>query len=491
MTLQSVTQADRRESSVPTVALPGPVALPAPPFAAAPLSEARTRLARASTQRRVLASADAIGSFVALVAALAVLGRTPPLLLLAVWPPLTVALFKIAGLYDREDMRLRHSTLDEAPLLIQLSGLMALLATIASPLVFGDALDGGRLAGLWLTLVVAIFVARIAARVLTGRLLPVERCLVIGSLDRAEQIREKLVSARLRAAVVASLPLEGHDRLTGEHAYQAISHLVSDLRVDRLVIAPGAGDDGVIAEMIRVGRSLGVRVSVQPRMLEVVGSSAEFDDLGGMTLLGVKQFGLPRSSHVVKRAFDVVATTIGMVAIAPVMAVIALAIRLDTHGPIFYRQVRVGRDGHHFSIFKFRSMVVDAHAQRDNLRALNVAGDGLFKIPDDPRVTRVGALLRRTSLDELPQLINVLRGEMSLVGPRPLVVDEDAQVLGLDRQRLHLTPGMTGPWQVLDMRVPMGEMVGLDYLYVANWSLWLDFKLLVRTGRHVVRGGNI
>ena len=151
----------------------------------------------------------------------------------------------------------------------------------------------------------------------------------------------------------------------------------------------------------------------------------------------------------------------------------------------------MGRDGRQFRIYKFRSMVVEADAQKDQLRGLNEVGDGMFKIAADPRVTRVGAFLRRTSLDELPQLFNVLRGEMSLVGPRPLVTDEDAQVLGLDRSRLHLTPGMTGPWQVLGARVPMQEMVGIDYLYVASWSLWLDMKLLLRTVRHVLRRGNV
>ena len=125
------------------------------------------------------------------------------------------------------------------------------------------------------------------------------------------------------------------------------------------------------------------------------------------------------------------------------------------------------------------------------MRELNEAGNGLFKITNDPRITRVGGFLRNTSLDELPQVINVLRGEMSLVGPRPLVVDEDAQVIGLDRSRLHLTPGMTGPWQVLGSRVPMKEMVGIDYLYVANWSLWVDVKVMLRTVRHVARRGNV
>jgi lipopolysaccharide/colanic/teichoic acid biosynthesis glycosyltransferase len=186
-----------------------------------------------------------------------------------------------------------------------------------------------------------------------------------------------------------------------------------------------------------------------------------------------------------------VATSIGLVAIAPVLAIIAAAIRLDSKGPIFFRQIRVGRDGQPFRIFKFRSMIVNAEEQKERLRALSEVGEGMFKISRDPRVTRVGSILRRTSLDELPQLFNVIKGEMSLVGPRPLVTDEDVLVRGLDRSRLHLTPGMTGPWQVLGSRVPMQEMVGLDYVYVANWSLWLDLKLLLHTARHVLRGGNV
>ena len=228
-----------------------------------------------------------------------------------------------------------------------------------------------------------------------------------------------------------------------------------------------------------------------PRMLEAVGSAVEFEDIDGMTMLGLRPFGLSRSSRLIKRGFDIAATTLGLIAVAPILAVLAAAIRIDSRGPVFFRQVRVGRDGQHFRIFKFRSMCDDAESQKDNLRDLNEVGDGMFKITDDPRVTRVGELLRRTSLDELPQLFNVLRGEMSLVGPRPLVTDEDEQVLGLDRQRLHLTPGMTGPWQVLGARVPMAEMVAIDYLYVAGWSLWADVKLLMRTVRHVLRGGNV
>ena len=141
-------------------------------------------------------------------------------------------------------------------------------------------------------------------------------------------------------------------------------------------------------------------------------------------------------------------------------------------------------------MYKFRSMVPDAETRKGDLLHLNEAS-GHFKLANDPRITRVGRAIRRTSLDELPQLLNVLRGEMSLVGPRPLIADEDDKIEGLLRGRLHLTPGMTGPWQVLgSSRIPMIEMVKIDYLYVANWSLWADVKLLLRTVPHMLsRGG--
>jgi exopolysaccharide biosynthesis polyprenyl glycosylphosphotransferase len=266
---------------------------------------------------------------------------------------------------------------------------------------------------------------------------------------------------------------------------------VRDLNVHRIIIAPATSDTTGVVNLIRTAKAVGVRVSVLPRMFEVVGSSVEFDDVDGMTMLGVRRFGLSRSSRLLKRAFDIALTIAALLVIGPLLVMIAVLIRLESRGPVLFRQVRVGRNGEHFSIFKFRSMVADAEAQKESLRAMNEAGDGLFKLTQDPRVTRVGSLLRMTSLDELPQLFNVLRGEMSLVGPRPLILDEDAQVLGLDRSRLHLTPGMTGPWQILGARVPMQEMVGLDYLYVANWSLWLDLKVMLRTVRHVALRGNV
>ncbi len=203
--------------------------------------------------------------------------------------------------------------------------------------------------------------------------------------------------------------------------------------------------------------------------------------MDGLTLLGVPRFGLSRPAEMAKRCLDLAGAGAVLVVAAPLMLAIALAVRLSGPGPVFFRQTRIGRKGHPFSVLKYRSMHDGADALKDSLRDRNEQ-DGLFKLDDDPRVTRVGRLLRRTSLDELPQLLCVVRGEMSLVGPRPLVPEEDRQIRGWHRRRLHLTPGMTGPWQVLgSSRIPMQEMVTLDYLYVANWSLWSDVKILLRT----------
>jgi lipopolysaccharide/colanic/teichoic acid biosynthesis glycosyltransferase len=232
---------------------------------------------------------------------------------------------------------------------------------------------------------------------------------------------------------------------------------------------------------------LGIRISVLPRILEVVGSSVEFDDLFGMPVLGVRRFGLTRSSEIVKRAFDVAVGVAALLVLGPLMALIAALIKLDSSGPVLFRQERMGRDGRVFRICKYRTMCDGADHMKADLEHLNEAGDGFFKIADDPRITRVGRFLRRTSLDELPQLFNVLVGEMSVVGPRPLVLAEDEKIVGWDRRRLSLTPGMTGPWQILgSSRVPLNEMVKIDYLYAAGWSLWGDLKILLRTIPYVL-----
>jgi exopolysaccharide biosynthesis polyprenyl glycosylphosphotransferase len=249
-----------------------------------------------------------------------------------------------------------------------------------------------------------------------------------------------------------------------------------------VIIAPSGADSDGILDAIRLVKALGVKVSVVPRLLEVVGSTAEFDEIDGITLLGVRRYGLTRSSEAMKRTLDLCAAAFGLVLLAPLLAWISIAVSFGSSGPVLFRQRRIGRKGEEFWMLKFRTMRDGAEEEKDGLLEHNESEGGLFKIADDPRVTRVGRLLRRTSLDELPQLVNVLRGDMSLVGPRPLVPDEDAQIEGWQRGRLLVRPGMTGLWQIFgSARIPMHEMVKIDYLYGANWSLWGDVKILLRT----------
>jgi lipopolysaccharide/colanic/teichoic acid biosynthesis glycosyltransferase len=190
--------------------------------------------------------------------------------------------------------------------------------------------------------------------------------------------------------------------------------------------------------------------------------------------------------HRVKRILDVAVATSVLVVLAPALAVIAAVIRWDSPGPVLFRQQRRGRGERVFQIWKFRTMCLRAEELMHELEGLNIHaqyGDPrLWKVPDDPRVTRVGRFLRRFSLDELPQLVNVIRGEMSLVGPRPLMLSEDAHVQGAARVRVEMRPGITGPWQVCGRNaVPFEEMLKLDCLYVTEWSLRRDFHLLLLT----------
>jgi lipopolysaccharide/colanic/teichoic acid biosynthesis glycosyltransferase len=187
----------------------------------------------------------------------------------------------------------------------------------------------------------------------------------------------------------------------------------------------------------------------------------------------------------VKRAFDLIVSVSLLAPAAPVGAGVAVAIKRSSPGPVFFWQTRVGFRGEHFRILKFRTMVHDADARKGDVRHLNES-DGLFKIRADPRVTGVGRFLRQSYLDELPQLINVLKGEMSLVGPRPLIPEEDAAVKGSGRQRLQVPPGITGEWQLLrGGGASMDEMIAMDYRYVAGWNLWRDIRCLIKTAMYM------
>ncbi len=263
-----------------------------------------------------------------------------------------------------------------------------------------------------------------------------------------------------------------------------LTAVIDRLRVDWVVLAFTEWPHERTLDLVREVRRPDVHLSIVPNFYELFASNAALEDIEGVPVVSLPSMQLSRTVRALKRTFDIAASAAGLLALTPVLAVAALAIRLDTQGPIFFRQARHGRAGRPFRIVKFRTMIADAEAQRFALAHLNEmeGGGPLFKIHDDPRITRVGRFLRKWSIDELPQLWNVLRGEMSLVGPRPFVVHESEQITGWASRRLETTPGITGLWQVLGRNdIAFEEMVKLDYVYVTNWSLWWDIKILVQT----------
>jgi exopolysaccharide biosynthesis polyprenyl glycosylphosphotransferase len=457
------------------------------------LIESRSREVVAHRERvfrRALVAADLLAALLVVGLASRVFGSNGPGWTALALLPLSVVINATSGLYNRDELLLRKSTLDEAPAVFQ----AATLTTVVAYLLDSALLDtpiGARLFGfMWLCLAGTVITCRVAARAAARQMTAPERCLLIGDAAVGARLEGKLAaSPNVKAIYVGRIPLEAQAdsiaaRVMG--TVDDLAHVVLEHDVHRVIVAGDAGEHQRVLDAIQGAKALGVRVSVLPRMFEVVGSSVAFDYLDGLTILGVRRFGLSPVARMVKRAFDIVGSALGLVFLSPVLLGIAAAVKITSIGPVLFRQSRVGRDGHPFEMLKFRTMHDGADERKAELSELNEA-DGLFKIADDPRITAVGSFLRKTSLDELPQLYNVLRGQMSLVGPRPLVVDEDQRIQGWYRRRLSLTPGMTGDWQVFGAaRIPLREMATIDYLYVSNWSLWADVKILLRTIPFVV-----
>src|SRR4051794_6556692 len=309
---------------------------------------------REALQRGALIGADLAA--VALVLALTPAGVPATSVLLGL--ALTVGLAKIAGLYDGDTMVMRRSTLDEMPRLAQVAG----LATLASGLAFQSTLSRPGVIAVWGALTLTLLAARALARFLTRRALEPERCLAIGDPAVGAHLRRKVADSRANAIVVATLPLAPHEHADHFGGAEGLRELVAREHIDRVVLMPVSTDATDTLELVRVSKLAGVRVSVLPRLFEAIGSAVEFEDVDGVTLLGLRRFGLTRSSRAIKRAFDLVGAGLVTLAVAPLLALLALVVRLDSAGPVLFRQVRVGRDGRHFCIYKFRTMVDGAEA---------------------------------------------------------------------------------------------------------------------------------
>jgi len=255
-------------------------------------------------------------------------------------------------------------------------------------------------------------------------------------------------------------------------------------QVDRVMIAFSRADHNQLLASIRVCRLQRVAVDVVPRLFEFLEGARGVDQIGGLPVLSIGAPRLSRSSRMAKRGMDIVVSLLALIILSPVFLLLAIAVRLDSPGAVFFHQLRAGREGNSFRLVKFRSMFADAETRKADLADSNDLGDGvMFKLHRDPRISRVGRVLRKLSLDELPQLFNVLRGDMSLVGPRPLILPEsEALSEGWHARRLDLRPGMTGPWQISGRSdTSVNDMIRLDFQYVTSWSLARDMEILLAT----------
>jgi len=353
-------------------------------------------------------------------------------------------------------------------------------------------------------LVVYFFVVQLAllagARLLIGtglRLLvsrgrPLSRVLLVGTGEVARRVAEE-IKARLGEAVVVlgcvddspgALP-EGL-ALLGK--LTDVPALVSRLLVDEVIVALPASQYLAVEDLVYGMLTLPVRVRLVPDYLRLVMVQSSIESLGGIPLIGLREPRISGAAWAIKRSFDLLATLLLVLVSWPLMVVLAVAIRLDTAGPAIFKQQRVGENGRLFWMYKFRTMCEDADARGPQL-GFDDQGHPIYKWPNDLRVTRVGRWLRRTSLDEMPQFFNVLRGDMSLVGPRPEMLFLVERYDAWQRQRLAVPPGLTGWWQVNGRsNLPMHLNTQFDLYYIRNYSLWLDVKILWKTLWVVVRG---
>jgi exopolysaccharide biosynthesis polyprenyl glycosylphosphotransferase len=257
---------------------------------------------------------------------------------------------------------------------------------------------------------------------------------------------------------------------------------LEQVRADEIVLSEGGVDEETVLDLVETAHRTGVRVRIAPKTTELLLQRGEYVPGQGVPLFELRPPVLAGTDWALKKAFDLGVSVLVVAIGLPLWLLIALAIKLDSRGPVLYRDRRVGVGEQEFGMLKFRTMVQGAAEQQAVLEEHNEAGGALFKIRDDPRVTRVGRVLRRLSLDELPQVLNVLAGEMSLVGPRPLPLRDYRQLEGWHRKRYHVLPGITGLWQISGRsNLTFDDLVRLDFYYIENWSIWLDISILVRT----------
>jgi exopolysaccharide biosynthesis polyprenyl glycosylphosphotransferase len=458
--------------------------------------------------RRLLAAGDLSALGMAYLAMLIIRAETGRAGFVAVdWKdflvvlPLWLFLASVFKLYHVGDRSLDHSVANEVGAVITVATLWSwayLLVRVATTPISIEMFPS---VALWLTSIAFVLGVRtVILWCARGTRWYRQRALVIGSAaDAARVVRRIERHPEYGLDVIGTMaPTDGgnghrlqvvadsereHLDVSVEQAAE-LAALAEELGASRVIVATAPANLEARSELIRDLIELGVQVDIVSGDPDLCSSNAAaLHYVEGLPVLTVPSLQVPRSWKAVKRTLDFAAASLGILFLAPVWVACAIGVKLTSPGPVLFRQDRVGWHGRSFQLLKFRTMVEGAEDRKAEIADLNMhRHQAMFKVPGDPRVTRFGAFLRRWSLDELPQLWNVLRGEMSLVGPRPLVTDEARRVEGRYEVRLEMRPGITGPWQTLGRSdIPFEDMIRLDYTYVMNWTLAEDFNLLLRT----------
>ncbi len=459
--------------------------------------------------KRALLSADIVGLLLAyFLAKLIVSGASstdPPLeigvltLAIAAW----IIGAKMNGLYERDEERVDHSTVDEVIGVFHLVTLGAWLYFIAAWAVRADNLHVARLVSFWLLAVLFITSFRGLARAAARRSpLYLQNTIILGAGHIGQLAARKLMQhpeygINLVGFVDAN-PRERRPEL--EHLAliggpEQLDEVISLFDVERVIIAFSETTHDELLDTIRELRKHDVQIDIVPRLFEIVGPKAGIHTLEGLALVSLPPASVSRSSMLLKRAVDYIVAVPMLILLAPLMAVIAICIRLDSRGPVLFRQSRLGYEMRPFTVLKFRTMRADTdpdvHRRYIETTVTHQASpnsNGLYKLDRSDSVTRVGRFLRKTSLDELPQLFNVLAGEMSLVGPRPCLDYETEGFAEHHFERFLLPPGLTGLWQVTARaRSTFGEALDMDVAYVRGWSMSLDLRLILKTPFSLLR----
>ena len=411
--------------------------------------------------------------------------------------PIWVFAAKLYGLYDRDEDSATHSTADEVVSVFHLvtAGVWVFYAT--SWLVGLWNPDQAKLATFWFLSLVSVVVARSGARTLARRQSAyVQNALIVGAGEVGQLIGRKLLQhPEYRINLLGFIDAEPKEKrldlgdLPVLGSPEDIAEIVRSEHVDRVIVAFSRDGHEEMLDLVRAIRKHEVHVDLVPRLFEAVGANVGIHTLEGLPLVGLPSSRISRSSRALKRSLDILGSAALLALLAPMMLVIAFLIRRDSPGPVFFRQTRLGIDLHEFTLLKFRTMHegTDEAPHREYIKQIMTSdalpgSNNLYKLDRSDSVTRVGRWLRKTSLDELPQLINVLRGDMSLVGPRPLIPYELELFSPHHFERFLVPAGLTGLWQVeARAHSTFGEALDLDVAYARGWSLGLDLRLVLRT----------